>query len=374
MHTHLQQDGAKKPQVPSATSPRGTGMWGPPPVQPQCTATASAQLSPSQHHPKTGPPAPPGPAKAKSINGQLPGGGIQEVFGMDPNFEAFASNAATHKGLKADPMGQCLWDTRRNSLLQVERKVWRCWGTIPSEALQKHQEGPGRSLQRDTAWPVPPTPHCSPLPVQGWIHNGAELTELKQARIKLMARTGKNSRAPGVSLLQLRVSPTEGKPLAASGLLQEQLQFHTQQSSISQYPSFPAGKQPQLLLAPLPPLWTHQHRRASSRTHQPQAVAPRDGMSCGIHLWLLGHAQGREEGWRAEDEDGEQPTHPHVRSFSASEGIPGGSFAVSLPTPSRAAASSWEARLARPLHSPWCPSVARCYLVSRDSRYSSAMS
>lgn len=106
---------------------------------------------------------------------------------MDPNFEAFASNAATHKGLKADPMGQCLWDTRRNSLLQVERKVWRCWGTIPSEALQKHQEGPGRSLQRDTAWPVPPTPHCSPLPVQGWIHNGAELTELKQARIKLMA-------------------------------------------------------------------------------------------------------------------------------------------------------------------------------------------
>lgn len=131
-HTHLQQDGAKKHQVHSATSPSGTGVWGPSPVQPQSTATALAQLSPSQHYPKTNSPTPPGPAKAKSINGQLPGGGIQEVFGMDLNFEDFASNAVTHKGrVKNRPMGQCLWDIRRNSLLQIERKVWTCWGTIP---------------------------------------------------------------------------------------------------------------------------------------------------------------------------------------------------------------------------------------------------
>lgn len=70
--THLQQDGAKKHQVPSATIPSGTGVWGPPHVQPHYTATALAQLSPGLHHPKTNPPTPPGPAKAKSIEGQLP--------------------------------------------------------------------------------------------------------------------------------------------------------------------------------------------------------------------------------------------------------------------------------------------------------------
>lgn len=89
---------------------------------------------------------------------QLPRGGIQDVFGMDPNFEDFASNAMMHKGkVKNRPMGQ--WDIRKNSLLQMEWKVWRCWGTIPSNTLQKHQEGPGQSLQRDIAWPVPPIPH-----------------------------------------------------------------------------------------------------------------------------------------------------------------------------------------------------------------------
>lgn len=143
--------------------------------------------------------------------------------------------------------------------------------TIPPKALQKHQEGPGRSLERDTAGQCPPRlPALTPV-CPGLIHNGAELTELKQARVKLMARTGRNSRAPGGSLLQLRASPTEGKPPAASGLLQEQLQFHTQQSNISQYPSFPAGEQPRLLLALLPPL----QRPTSTAGPHPAHTDPR---------------------------------------------------------------------------------------------------
>lgn len=88
---------------------------------------------------------------------QLSRGGSQDGFGIDPNFEDFASNAVMHKGrVKNRPMGQ--WDIRKNSLLQIV-KVWRCWGTIPSNTLQKHQERPGQSLQRDIAWPVPPIPH-----------------------------------------------------------------------------------------------------------------------------------------------------------------------------------------------------------------------
>lgn len=252
--------------------PPAPGAQGLPPVQPRHPATASAQLSPSQHYPKTDPPTPPGPAKAKSINGQLPGAGVQEVFGTDPNFKDFASIAATHKGLKPDPWASACgtpggthcyrWRGRRGDaggepsppkLCRTTRRVrvgpWR--GTLPASAPHASQP--------------------SPLSVQGWIHNGAELTELKQVRIKLMARTGRNSRAPGGSLLRLRASPTEGKPPAASGLLQEQLQFHTQQSNISQYPSFPAGEQPRLLLARLPPL----QRPTSTAGPHPAHTDPR---------------------------------------------------------------------------------------------------
>lgn len=85
----------------------------------------------------------------------------------------------THRGwVKNRPMGQCLWDNRRNSLLQMERKVWRCWGTNLSKALQKHQEGPGAEghCMASTLHPS----HPSSLSVQGWIHKGSELTELEQ--------------------------------------------------------------------------------------------------------------------------------------------------------------------------------------------------
>lgn len=87
-----------------------------------------------------------------------------------------------------------------------------------------------------------------------------------------MVPTGRNSRAPGGSLLWLRVSPTKGKPPAASRLLEEQLQFHTQNSNISQDPSFPAGNQPRLLLAsssspPCPPLQLLQRPTSTAGLH-----------------------------------------------------------------------------------------------------------
>lgn len=188
-----------------------------------------------------------------------------------------------------------------------------------------------------------------------------------------MVPTGRNSRAPGGSLLQRRVSPTEGKPPAASGLLEEQLQFCTQKSSISQSPSFSDGKQPQLLLASSPAApETQRHRRATSCTHQPQAVTPRNQMSCGIHP--LGHAQGREERWRAKDEHGKWPTHLHILSFSG--------FRVSWwvlccfpPHPEQGhSAQLGSVGGTAPAQALAAPLMARCYLVSRDSRYSSAMS
>lgn len=84
-----------------------------------------------------------------------------------------------------------------------------------------------------------------------------------------MVPIGRNSRAPEGPLLWLRASPIKGKPLAASRVPEEQLQLHTQKSNISQYPSFRAGKQPQLLLAsssspPWPPLQQLQRPRSTA--------------------------------------------------------------------------------------------------------------
>lgn len=98
---------------------------------------------------------------------------------MDPNFEDFASNIMMCKGrVENRPMGQCLWDIRRNSLLQRERKVWTCWGTIP----QIFAEAPGGSgsvpAEGHCMASAPQPSHPSPLSGQGWTHKGSELTEL----------------------------------------------------------------------------------------------------------------------------------------------------------------------------------------------------
>lgn len=126
-------------------------------------------------------------------------------------------------------------------------------------------------------------------------------------RIKLMVPTGRNSRAPGGSLLWLRASPNEGKPPAASRLLEEQLQFHTHRSNISQCPrilpcwetaSAPSGLLflPSLASSPASSE-THQHRRAASCRQQPQAVTLRTGRAAGSTHWDTPRA-GRKDGER----------------------------------------------------------------------------
>ena len=108
--------------------------------------------------------------------------------------------------------------------------------------------------------PDPPPPVPCPRSVQGWIHKGLQLTELKKAKIKLMVRTGRNSRAPLRAFAPAQsVSPPRAKPAGSRlGSSEKQLQFHAQlkrQRLFSKYPSFPAGKRLQLLLSSSSPPW-----------------------------------------------------------------------------------------------------------------------
>lgn len=113
------------------------------------------------------------------------------------------SCAAIHKGgVKNGPVGWCLWVSPEG----INCYRWRGWcadaGEPSLETLCKGtRRGLGQSLQKDIACPVPPVPQheprqpLSPDPpppvphprsVQGWIHKGLQLTELKRAKIKLM--------------------------------------------------------------------------------------------------------------------------------------------------------------------------------------------
>lgn len=182
-------------------------------------------------------------------------------------------------------MGQCLWDTRRNSLLQVERKAWRCWGrTIPPKALQKHQEGPGWSLERDTAGQCPPrlpalTPVCPGLDTQQGRTHRTKTSEDQTHGMngqKLKSSWGVFAPAQSESHRGKTSGSLRAPPGAAS--IPRTTEQHLPVSILPCWgtASAPPGS------ASSPPE-THQHRRASPRTHRPQAATPRDGMSCGIH-------------------------------------------------------------------------------------------
>lgn len=95
---------------------------------------------------------------------------------------------------------------------------------------------------------------------------------------------------------------------------------------------------------------THQHSRAASHTHQPQAVIPRNGMSCGKHP--LEHTQGREDGEQRMESD--QHISVSFRFLDPKSFLVGPLLFPSPPT-SRDTMSSWEARLAQPLHETLLP-------------------
>lgn len=71
-------------------------------------------------------------------------------------------------------------------------------------------KAPGRSPQRDTFCPLPPTPH--PRSVQGWMHEGAQLTEIQQWKPDSW-RAGRNPRAAfrGFAPAQSTKGPHKGQ-------------------------------------------------------------------------------------------------------------------------------------------------------------------
>lgn len=210
------------------------------------------------------------------------------------------------------PMGQCLWDIRKNSLLQRERKVWTSWGTI----LQKLC----RSTRRVRVGPCRGTSHgqCPPaLPSLTPVRPGLDTQKVRTHRTK----SGSNSWCQQEEIQELLGDLCSGSEWVPP---RESLQ-HPPGSSRSSFNSTHKTAtspriHPSLLgisldsfwppLPPLPALLSSCFRDPPARQgcilHTPSLpipVIPGNRISCGSHPWLLRHARGREERWRAEDED-----------------------------------------------------------------------
>lgn len=259
-------------------------------------------------------------------------------------------------------MGWCL----RTSPGGINCYRWKRWCRDAGEpSLEKLCTGArsalGRSLQRDSA------PSTSHVPTLSW----AGYTEGHNSQNKRSKDHGANgqklkSSSPGLRSGSERVPSTGKPPSSPLGSLKKQHQLHAQlkiQRLFPKYPPFPAGKWPRLLCPPPPPppgLVSRCSRGAGSaascaprpRNHEPERRS--DG------------TRGGKQRWRAEDDD----ASPHSFVFLDLPGVLVGSFAVSTPHLQTSARSERGTRgWAVPARA-----LAGCYLLSRDSRYSSAMS
>jgi len=168
--------------------------------------------------------------------------------------------------------------------------------------------GPCRGTSRAQC---PPSPATIPRPrsVQGWIHEGSQLTELKKAKIKLMVRQAETQELLSGSLLQH--VPTKGKTcqqpaglLGSAASTPRTIEKATSLLQISILPCWETASAPSLLL--LPSLAStpaavempRQRRGADSCALRPHDRDPkrwRDGTSRGIRPAAARTCSGREE-------------------------------------------------------------------------------
>lgn len=249
--------------------------------------------------------------------------------------------------------------------------MWACWGTIPQKLC--------RSTRRVRVGPCRGTLHgqCPPglqndNPGQGWILKGSELTELKQDQTH-GAKLKSSWRA--LCSGSERVPPRENLWQPPGSSRSSFNSTHKRAESPSIHPSL-LGICLSSFQPLLPPLQLLQRPTSTSGLH-PAHTKPRLGFQG--RGALVGSTRGHLDTPRARGKDGEQrmkvENGQHIPTsfcFLDLKGFLAGPLL--FPSPPRAG-TSVQHRWHGPCTSPWCPSrYSRCYLVSRDSRYSSAMS
>lgn len=179
-HTQPEQDEAKKYQVPSITvpiclSPSGTRGVGTSP----CPAPQHCHGSGRHHQNRPSRFANPSKSQAASTGnclGEAPGRDVGWTRILRILFLGTegVSRAAIHKGrVKNGPVGWCLWVSPGG--INCYRWRRRC-GDAGEPSLEKlckgARRGPGGSLQRDIACPVPVTSHVPTLSRAGYTKGG----------------------------------------------------------------------------------------------------------------------------------------------------------------------------------------------------------